>query len=130
MKDNFDKTMTKITVIVIAVFLILVGIIAYMIIYSSQYTKHEYDLSEISDGVYGTYNTVVSSIPAQNYDIITLCCNGKIRTFKCTVHISYTDSNPYVIYEDVNCVNADKLYVYVPFGTIEYQGTTGIGSRR
>ena len=130
MKNSFDKKMFTFVTIAVAIFLILIGVIACMIIYSSQYTEHEYKLSEVQDGIYGTYSTVVSSIPAQNYDIITLCCNGKIRTFKGTVHITYIDSNPHVIYKDVNCVNADVLYVYVPFDTIAYQCTTGIGSRR
>lgn len=72
----------------------------------------------------------MSSIPAQNYEIITLCCDGSIRTFKGTIHISYTDGRAYVRYKNSNLTNADVLYVYVPFGTIEYQGATGIGSRR
>lgn len=130
MKDNLDISTSKFVIIVIAIFLIPIGAIAGMISYTSQYTEYEYRLSEISDGVYGTYNNVVSNVPADNYDVITLCCDGKIRTFKGSVHIAYTNSDPYVVHKDVNCVNADVLYVYVPFDTIVYQGTTGIGSRR
>lgn len=107
-----------------------IGILTYIIVDSSQYTEYEYKLSEISDGVYGTYNTVVSSIPAQNYDMITLCCNSQIRTFKGDVYITYTDSDPYMLHKASKLVNADILYVYVPFNTIAYQNATGIGSRR
>lgn len=120
----------KITVVVVAIFLITIGLFGFLIIYGDQCTEYEYRLTEVQDGIYGTYSTVVSSIPAQNYDIITLCCNGNIRTFKGTVHIFYIDGDAYVKHKDSNIVNADELWVYVPFGTIEYQGTTGIGSRR
>jgi hypothetical protein len=130
MDNNFDKTTTKASIIAIAIFVVLIVALVGLVIYGEQYTEYEFQLSEIQNDVYGTYNTVVSSIPAQNYDIITLCCNGQIRTFKGTVYITYTDSDPYVIYKDGNCVNADVIYVYVPFGSILYQGTTGIGSRR
>ena len=119
----------KITVVVIIILLLVIGLIAYLIVYSNQYTEHEYALYEIQDGVYGIYSTVVSSIPAYNYDTITLCCNGNVRTFKGTVHISYTDGDAYVKHKASNTVNADELWVYVPFGTIEYQSATGIGGR-
>jgi hypothetical protein len=115
---------------VIVVFVSLIGLCIGLAVHANQYTEHEYQLNEIQDGIYGTYSTVVSNIPAQNYDIITLCCNGSIRTFKGTVHISYTNGDAYVKYKNSNTVNADELWVYVPFGTIQYQGTTGISNRR
>ena len=120
------KTLNKSVIAIIAIFLVLAGMLTYMIVDSSQYTEHEYKLSEIQDGVYGSYNTVVSSIPAQNYDIITLCCDGQIRTFRGEVHISYINSTPYVVHKSSNLVNADILYVYVPFGTIEYHNTVRV----
>lgn len=120
----------KSTIVIITISVALIVALVGLIVYGEQYTEHEFQLVEIQDGVYGISNTVVSSIPAQNYDIITLCCNGQIRTFKGTVNIVYTDSDPYVIYRNTNLANADEVYVYVPFGTIEYQGTTSVGGRR
>jgi hypothetical protein len=130
MDNREDKTLDIIAIIVIAILVFSIGLCVWSIIYANQYTEYEYQLTEIQDGIYGTYSTVVSDIPAQNYDIITLCCNGNIRTFKGTIHISYTDGDVYVKYKDSNTVNADELWVYVPFGTIDYQGTTGMGRRR
>ena len=130
MNNREDRMATIFLIVIIVMCVALVGACIAMASYGSQYTEHEYQLTEIYDGVYGTYSTVVSSIPAQNYDIITLCCNGNIRTFKGTVHISYTNGDAYVKYKDSNTVNADELWIYVPFDTIEYQGTTGISSRR
>ena len=120
----------KTTIVVIAIVVALIAALVGLVIYGEQYTEHEFQLVEIQDGVYGISNTVVSSVPAQNYDIITLCCNGQIRTFKGTIYITYTNADPYVIYRNSNWVNSDVLYVYVPFGTIEYQGATSVGSRR
>ena len=130
MENRENRTAVVILIAVIVIFVSLVGLCIGLTIYGNKYTEHEYQLTEIQDGIYGTYSTVVSSIPAQNYEIITLCCNGSIRTFKGTVHISYTDGESYVKHKNSNTVNADELWVYVPFGTIEYGGTTGIDSRR
>lgn len=120
----------KITVVIIAISLIVIGLIVSLIVHIHQYTEHEYTLCEIQDGVYGIYGTVVSTVPSHNYNTITLCCDGNIRTFKGTVHISYTNGDAYVRYRDSNMTNADELWVYVPVGTIDYYGATGIGSRR
>lgn len=115
-------------VIILIVAAIIAGMAA-LVVYGNKYTEHEFKLYELQDGVYGVYGTIVSNVPADNYDFITLCCDGQIRTFKGGVVISYTDTVPYAYYRDTNTVNADIVYVYVPFGSIVYQGTTGIGSR-
>jgi hypothetical protein len=128
MDDN--KIINRIFAFCIIFTIAVIGLLVILSINSSKYTEYKYQLSEIQDGVYGVYGNVVSSIPAQNYEMITLCCDGQIKTFKGRVNITYTDETPYVILKDCNLVNADKIYVYVPFGTIEYQGTTGVGSRR
>ncbi len=130
MNDREDRVFDITLIIGIVILVSLICLCIGLAVYANQCTEYEYKLTEIQDGVYGTYSTVVSNIPAQNYDIITLCCNGNIRTFKGTIHISYTDGDAYVKYKQSNTVNADELWVYVPFGTIEYQGTTGISSKR
>lgn len=107
--------------------LLLAGILAYAYHKSTTYTTKEYSLSEISDGVYGIYKTVSSSVPADNYEMITLCCNGNIYTFHGDVHITYTDNvEPYVIIHDFDIVNGDDLYVYIPNGKIEFQHGIGV----
>lgn len=85
----------------------------------------EYELSDMGDGVYGIYTVVSSRAPAYNYDMITLCCNGQVRTFKGNVYIYYTENTYKLMLEDRNLVNGDSMYVYLPKGTIEYaQGIT------
>ena len=80
-------------------------------------------MSELNDGVYAVYYNTHSAAPAHNYEVITLNCNGNIYTFQGHVQITYTDDDPYVIYQKRNIVNADRMYVYVPSGSVEFQGS-------
>ena len=114
-------------VVVIAIFIaLLYGLISY----NETSVIKEYSLHELDDGIYGIYTVVSSSIPAQNYEIITLCVNGQGCTFKGHVHIYYTDVTPKLVWEDKNSINSDTMSIYVPYGSIEYSANVGIGSRR
>ena len=79
-------------------------------------------LDELNEGVYAIYYTTHSSAPAQNYEVVTLNCDGNVRTFKGKVTISYTN---YSSYAEINSypylVNADEIHIYVPNGSVEYQ---------
>lgn len=113
-----------ITIVVILVFCLCIGA---LVSYGNRHTEHEYKLYELSDGVYGMYTVVSSSIPAQNYEMITLCCNGSVYTFKGNINIQHTDTvEPYVVWHNYNIVNGDDIWVYVPHGTIEFQKGVGV----
>ena len=87
-----------------------------------QHNEYRYSLFELDDGVYGVYTNVVSNVPAHNYEMITICCNGQFRTYKGNVVITYTDAEPYVIVQDYyNIVNNEQVYLYVPYGSIQFQ---------
>lgn len=88
---------------------------------STNYEENTYSLSELNDGVYAIYYTVHSSIPADNYEVVTVNCNNNIYTFKGHVYINYTEDNHYITYQNYNMINADKMYLYVPTGSVEYQ---------
>lgn len=79
-------------------------------------------LDELSNGIYAIYYTTHSSVPAQNYEVVTLNCDGNIQTFKGKVTISYTNYSPYA---EINSykylVNTDEIHIYVPQGSVEYQ---------
>lgn len=79
----------------------------------------EYQLTELSDGVYGYYNAVASNIPSENYEMIVLCLNGSVYTLKGDVNIHYTDNVCKLIWHDVKTVNGDTYEVYVPPCSIE-----------
>lgn len=108
--------------------------IASIVIYSvvnylgkqSEYHESKYELEEIESGIYArTYHTV-STVPAHNYDVIEICINGKVLTYKGSVYITYTNENPYVVIMKNNLVNDDKVFVYVPTNTVDYRESVGV----
>lgn len=123
--NKSDKKPVLIVVIVTIVFIILP--IALYVIWriksETEYEETKYNLFELNDGVYAIYYTTHSTVPAHNYKVITLNCNGNIYTFRGHVQITYTDDDPYVIYQKRNIVNSDRMYVYVPSGSVEFQGS-------
>lgn len=118
---------TKFTIIAISIIVLLIVAIGGLIHYSNQYTEHEYQLCEMEDGVYVIYYTTHSTVPAHNYEVVTLCCNGNVYTFQGNVNVSFVNSEPYVKVRNYNTVNNDDIYVYVPQGTVCYQPSVYIG---
>ena len=117
----------KFIIIVIGIVVLFVAAIGGLIHYGNQYTEHEYQLCEMEDGIYAIYYTTHSTVPAENYEVITLCCNGNVYTFKGNVNISFTDDNPYAKVRIYNTVNSDDIYVYVPQKTVYYQSSVYVG---
>ncbi len=114
--------------------IILLFIIAIVVMFycihknNTEYEIRKYSLVELYDEVYGTISQVSSPKPAYNYEMVTLCCEGNVYTFNGSVEIIYTDSvQPYVQIHDYNIINADKIWVYVPSGSIEFQKGIGVG---
>ena len=122
MKKKIDKS----TVIIIGIISAFILFIACMIHYGNRSTENTYRLSEVNDGVYAIYYSTHSRVPAQNYEVITVCCNGNIYTFKGSVQISYVDTEPYATVKQYNLVNSDKVHIYVPKGTVSYEESINI----
>ena len=122
MKKKIDKS----TVIIIGIISAFILFIACMIHYGNRSTENTYRLSEVNDGVYPIYYSTHSRVPAQNYEVITVCCNGNIYTFKGSVQISYVDTEPYATVKQYNLVNSDKVHIYVPKGTVSYEESVNI----
>lgn len=126
------KKYVKIAILVLVIGLIIWGIVSFVMwAYNNhtQYKELDYTLEEIEDGVYGYYSVTVSSIPAQNYQMITVYYGGSIRTLKGDIQICYTNGEQKIHIKDYNIVNADDIIVYVPKGTIINTGTIEIGSK-
>lgn len=92
----------------------------------SEYHNTKCELEEIESGIYTRYYQIVSSIPAHNYDVVEICINGNMRTYKGTVRITYTTEHPYAIIMQNNLVNSDKVFLYIPKGTVDYKENVGI----
>ena len=115
------------TLILIAVLVLgLLSPVVYIIHCHTYKETLEYNLYEINDGIYGYYNIVSSSIPAQNYEVITLYFGG-VYTLKGDVNIHYTDGRPRLIWEKTKIVNGDTMDVYVPYNSIEVRPNMTVG---
>lgn len=119
---------TKFIIIGISIIILFIAVICGLIHYGNQYTEQEYQLCEMEDGVYAIYYTTHSTVPAHNYEVVTLCCNGNVYTFQGNVNISFVNSEPYVKIRNYNTINNDDIYVYVPQGTVCYQPSVYIGT--
>ena len=123
MKKKIDKP----TVIIVGIVSIFILFIVCMIYYGNRSIENTFQLSEVNDGVYAIYYNTHSRVPAQNYEVITVCCNGNIYTFKGSVQISYVDTEPYATVKQYNLVNSDEVHIYVPKGTVAYKESVNIG---
>ena len=112
-------TKTKIIGFLITMFIL--GSIIFLIYQSEKYTENRYDLSELDENVYAIYYTTYSNVPAHNYEVVTLCVNNNVYTYKGDVSISYTEDKPYAIIKEYNMVNEDKVHIYVPLNTVIYE---------
>lgn len=105
--------------------------IGLIIFQSTRSVVRQFELSEISDGVYAFQEVAVSSIPAQNYTMATVRdISGNIITVRGTVRIvNQTSLAPYAIWEDRNIVNGDTITIYAPADTVQYLGTVSVGRK-
>lgn len=80
---------------------------------SSHPIVSNYDLQEIEPGIHAYTSTVVSNIPAENYEMCTVLINGQYITIKGTVKIAKSDgSTPKIKWENRRIVNGDTVTIY------------------
>lgn len=121
------KKLDKPTIVIIGIITAFLLFIVCVVHYGNQSTENTYQLSGINEGVYAIYYNTHSRVPAQNYEVVTVCCNGNIYTFKGDVQISYVDTEPYITVKQYNLVNSDEVCIYVPKGTVVYEESVNIG---
>ena len=95
--------------------------------YSKQYVEKEYTLCDMGDGVYAYYTNVSSAIPAQNYEMVSVCANGNVITLKGSINISYVSDNFRMMWKDTNTVNGDTITIYVPKNSVEFMVNISVG---
>lgn len=91
-----------------------------------EYTENRYALEEIESGIYAEYYHVSSAAPADNYDVVEICVDGNIRTYSGDVSINYTNQKPYAVIMTNNLVRSDKVFLYVPKGTVDFKESVGV----
>lgn len=70
-------------------------------------------IEELESGIYGYTSTMVSNVPAENYEMLTVLCNGTYMNIKGHVKIVYDSNAPYIEYKSTNTVNADSVIIHV-----------------
>lgn len=94
---------------------------------SSHPIVSNYDLQEIEPGIYAYTSTVVSNIPAENYEMCTVLINGQYITIKGTVKIAKSDGGtPKIKWENRRIVNGDTVTIYADINKIKNNGVRTI----
>jgi len=83
-------------------------------------------VEELEPGIYGYTSTMVSNIPAENYEMLTVLCNGTYMNIKGHIKIVYDSNAPYIEYKSTNTVNADSVIVHVQKGQIKNNGVSTV----
>ncbi len=109
-----------------AIVILIVVVVVSVLVKKSEYHESRYDLEEIRSGTYARYYQTVSTVPAHNYDVVEICVDDNIRTYKGYVSITYTSKYPYAVVMQNSLVNDDEVYLYVPKGTVEYGESVGV----
>lgn len=83
-------------------------------------------IEELESGIYGYTSTMVSNVPAENYEMLTVLCNGNYMNIKGHVKIVYDSNAPYIEYKSTNTVNADSVIIHVQKGQIKNNGVSTV----
>lgn len=83
-------------------------------------------IEELESGIYGYTSTMVSNVPAENYEMLTVLCNGTYMNIKGHVKIVYDSNTPYIEYKSTNTVNVDSVIVHVQKGQIKNNGVSAV----
>lgn len=95
--------------------------------WANETKKYECEIEEIQNGIYVRYQSTVSRVPAHNYEIIMVCVDGQLITYKGNVEFIFTENeNKIEVTEKPNMVRNDKVIVYTSKDSVEYLGTVGI----
>ena len=79
-------------------------------------------VEELEPGIYGYTSTTVSNIPSENYEMLTVLCNGTYMNIKGHVQIVYDSNTPYIEYKSTSIVNADSVIIHAQKGQIKNNG--------
>ena len=110
----------------ILVIIVLFGIFK-LISYIYYTEEYSYEFQEVKDGIYAIYYSVSSNVPSHNYDVVTICHKGQIRTLQGKISIRQTDNISHIdVIARPNMNNADEITVFIPKGTVEFAENIGL----
>lgn len=122
------ENMNKPFKIIIAIIVVSVVVLILFLNWANKTKKYECEIEEIQNGIYVRYQSTVLCVPAHNYEIIMVCVDGQLITYKGSVEFIFTENeNKIEVTEKPNLVRNDKVIVYTSKDSVEYLGTVGIG---
>ena len=122
------KNMKKSFKIIIAIIVVSIVTLILFLNWANKTQKYACEIEEIQNGIYVRYQSTVSRVPAHNYEIITVCIDGKLVTYEGSIEFIFTENeNKIEVTEKPNLVRNDKAIVYTSKDSVEYLGTVGIG---
>lgn len=83
-------------------------------------------VEELEPGIYGYTSTTVSNIPAENYEMLTVLCNGTYMNIKGHVQIVYDSNTPYIEYKSTSIVNTDSVIIHAQKEQIKNNGVSTV----
>lgn len=83
-------------------------------------------VEELEPGIYGYTSTTVSNVPAENYEMLAVLCNGTYMNIKGHVQIVYDSNTPYIEYKSTSIVNADSVIIHAQKGQIKNNGVSTV----
>ncbi len=111
--------------------LMLIGLVALIIVYAMKWENIpavRYDMQPLQDDTYLIVYEVSSNVPANNYTVGKVCINNQVLTVKGSVNITYiSKGTPYCEYKESNCVNGDRISVYLYPDNVLYQSGQSLG---
>lgn len=133
MDDNNKKLTLGEKILFLTVGVLITLIVGYFVwtigeeIYR-QYNPIEWTatIEELESGIYGYTSTTVSNIPAENYEMLTVLCNGTHMNIKGHVQIVYDSNTPYIEYKSTSIVNADSVIIHAQKGQIKNNGVSTV----
>lgn len=133
MDDNNKKLTLGEKILFLTVGVLITLIVGYFVwtigeeIYR-QYNPIEWTatIEELESGIYGYTSTTVSNIPAENYEMLTVLCNGTYMNIKDHVQIVYDSNTPYIEYKSTSIVNADSVIIHAQKGQIKNNGVSTV----
>lgn len=122
-EDALDEVILPLAIFV-AIAITAVGTLVIIRVQAEKHPKSTQTvyLQQYEDGIYARKTQVVSSIPTENYVIVTVIGENGVEVTvrgRCTIVFADYD-RPYAVIEDYSIVNFDMITLYVPQGSVYY----------
>lgn len=104
---------------IISAFLVCFAISVCVLAFWPKPNTTTYSLETLDGEKYAYYHAVESHIPAYNYQVITVCIDGKVLNLAGKVDIRYTKNRCELIWTNSEIEYDDRLILLIPQEAVE-----------